>query len=423
MINNYIKNFKIKIYFMKIIKILENVWYINAKYNHNILTIIIILKYFMKLGITFFLLLIIYNYTLKEGKIEITKETYNLIKKINQYIIICRKGLLIEELKNYSDKPILTIIISLYNSAKTIKSSIRSVQNQKMKDIEIIVTEDSSTDNSFEIIKKLQEEDSRIKIIKNKSNKGALFSRSIGALNAKGKYITALDSDDLFINKEIFNICYQQSENYIDIIEFSGFSSSTELLKTNKNPIIPFYLKFKNNNEIILQPKLSNFIYERKNNKITKLIDGFICAKFIKNKTYKKALKFLGNWIYNEKVNFGEDRIVNFALFKVADSFKFIEEYGLIYYNISTSITNSLKNFERCHDELINIMSIFNNTKSIFESKIVIYELITRWNSTIYPGLNKKNKKYAQNLIKLILTSNYFSPKDKRKIQKLLQKL
>ena len=388
-----------------------------------ILRIIIKFKYIIKFGIYIFLLFIIYNYTLKESKIKITKETYNLIKKINKYIIICRKGLLIEEIKNIVDKPILTIIISLYNSAKTIKRSIRSVQNQKMKDIEIIVTEDCSTDNSLEILQKLQEEDSRIKIIKNKFNKGALFSKSIGALNAKGKYITSLDSDDLFINKDIFNICYQHSQNLIDIIEFSGFTSSTELLKKNQNPVIPYYLRFKTNNEIILQPKLSNFLYERKNNKIIRLIDGFICAKFIKNTTYKKALKFLGNWIFDEKVNYGDDRIVNFILFKVANSFKFIEEYGLIYYKISTSITNSLNNYERCHDELINIMSIFNSTKDYFESEIVIYELTSRWNSIIYPGLNKKNIKYVKNLIKLILKSKYFSIKDKNRIQKLLNKL
>ena len=318
------------------------------------------------------------------------------------------------------NKPIVTIVIPLYNSEKTIKSAIRSVQNQKMTDLEIIVIDDCSKDNSLKILEKLQKDDLRIKILKNKKNKGALFSKSIGVLNSKGDYILALDSDDLLINKDILNICYKHSEKVIDIIEFSGFTSSTEILVKNENPIIPYYLNFKKENEIIFQPKLSNFIYEQQNNTIIRLIDGYICGKFIKNKAYRKALKLLGKWIFIEKINYGEDRIVNFALFRISDSFKFIKEYGFIYYNISSSITNSIKSIERCHDELINIMSIFNITKFSFDLKIVMYELNSRWNSTIIPGLNKKNKNYAKKLFKEIMKLKYISKYDKNKVKLFL---
>ena len=77
-----------------------------------------------------------------------------------------------------------------------------------MVDIELLLIDDCSSDKSLNIIEKLQKEDKRIKIIKNQKNKGALFSRSLGTLKSKGKYIMALDSDDLFINPNIFNICY-----------------------------------------------------------------------------------------------------------------------------------------------------------------------------------------------------------------------
>ena len=108
----------------------------------------------------------------------------------------------------------------------------------------------------------------------------------------------------------------------------------------------------------------------------------------------------MGDWIYKEKVNYGDDRIINFVLFKIAYSFKFIEEFGLIYYeNNAFSISNSLTNISRCHDELINIMSIFNITKNTNDISIVIYELNFRWDWIIIPGLNKKNKEYAKNLL------------------------
>ena len=347
---------------------------------------------------------IIYDNSCKEKKIKITKQTYKLIKKINEYIIICRKGILLEGIKKSSKNIIATVVISSYNSEKTIKRAIRSVQNQKMSDIEIIIVEDCSVDNTLELLIQLQKEDSRIKLLVNKKNRGALYTKSIGTLKAQGKYLLLLDSDDLFINKDIFNICYKRGEKGIDIIEFSGFYCNQKTLEKYKNPFVPIYLRFKNNNELITQPRLSNFIYEQKNNTIIRLIDGFLCAKFIRTEIFKKTLKFLGDWIYSEKVNYGDDRIINFALFKIANSFQFINEYGLLYYNNSFSITNSINNKEKSHDELVNIMSIFNITRNTSDIKYVIYELYHRWNLTIYYGLNEaNNKEYAKNLITMLL--------------------
>ena len=130
---------------------------------------------------------------------------HNLIKKINNFIYVCTKGILLEDIKFSYIIPKISVVIPLFNSEKTIRTSIRSVQNQNEKAIEIIIIEDCSNDNSLKIIEKMKQEDSRIKIIKNKKNRGALFSKSIGALNSIGKYIFFLDSDDLFINLIIIN--------------------------------------------------------------------------------------------------------------------------------------------------------------------------------------------------------------------------
>ena len=122
-----------------------------------------------------------------------------------------------------------------------------------MADIEILLIDDFSSDKSPEIIEQLKKDDIRIKIIRNKKNKGALFSRSLGALKAKGKYIMALDSDDLFINENIFNLCYKEGKNNnLDIIEFSGFQVKNKILRlNNKYPKIAFYLRYKKNNLIL----------------------------------------------------------------------------------------------------------------------------------------------------------------------------
>ena len=71
-----------------------------------------------------------------------------------------------------------------------------------MLDIEIILVNDFSTDNTLLTIQKLKDEDTRIKIINNEKNMGILYSRSMGVLKAKGKYTLALDQDDFFLMKD-----------------------------------------------------------------------------------------------------------------------------------------------------------------------------------------------------------------------------
>ena len=56
-------------------------------------------------------------------------------------------------------------------------------------------------------------EDPRIKLIKNDKNRKLLYSKSIGALNAKGKYIMQLDQDDIFIRDDVFDILFSEIEN------------------------------------------------------------------------------------------------------------------------------------------------------------------------------------------------------------------
>ena len=106
------------------------------------------------------------------------------------------------------------------------------------------------TDDSPNIIKNLQNENKRIKIIKNKKNRGALYSKSIGILKSSGKYTMILDSDDLFDNENIFNICFNEAKQKdIDIIEFSGFKLNNEYFRLNKIPKIPFYWRLKHHSE------------------------------------------------------------------------------------------------------------------------------------------------------------------------------
>ena len=88
----------------------------------------------------------------------------------------------------------ISVVIPTYNREKTIKRAIDSILNQTYKDIEIIIVDDCSKDNTEEIIK--QYKDNRIKYIKLDKNSGACAARNKGIELAKGQYIAFQDSDD-----------------------------------------------------------------------------------------------------------------------------------------------------------------------------------------------------------------------------------
>ena len=112
----------------------------------------------------------------------------------------------------------ISIVMSCYNAQDTIEKAIRSVLDQSYKDIELIVVNDCSTDNSVEIVKSLMQNDSRIRLINHNVNKGAGIARRAGVENIKGEYMTFLDSDD-YLKKNCLKKLYDAAKHYnVDII-------------------------------------------------------------------------------------------------------------------------------------------------------------------------------------------------------------
>ena len=147
--------------------------------------------------------------------------TAEMVDKFNKFTNICHNGILLDNQKYPLLKnPKISVVIPLYNGGKYLYYSLRSVQNQKMKEIEIILVDDCSTDDTIKIVEKYMEEDERIRLIKNVKNRKILYSKSIGALNSNGKYIVQLDQDDLFIRDDIFDILYYEAENNnLDLVQ------------------------------------------------------------------------------------------------------------------------------------------------------------------------------------------------------------
>ena len=99
----------------------------------------------------------------------------------------------------------VSIIVPVYNAAEYIENTISMVINQSFCDWELLLVDDSSSDNSIEVIENYLEKypDERIRLIKKKKNEGAALTRNRGIEEARGRYISFLDADDLWTGKKL----------------------------------------------------------------------------------------------------------------------------------------------------------------------------------------------------------------------------
>ncbi len=111
---------------------------------------------------------------------------------------------------------LISVIIPVYNVEKYIRRCVKSVLNQTYKEIEIILVDDGSTDNSGKICDELEKEDLRIKTIHIK-NSGAAKARNVGLDKAKGEYISFIDSDDWILPTFLERLLHECVENNADI--------------------------------------------------------------------------------------------------------------------------------------------------------------------------------------------------------------
>jgi len=124
----------------------------------------------------------------------------------------------------------VSVVIPVYNTEDYVNDAIKSILDQTLVDIEIIVINDGSTDRSLSIISKLANLDGRIRIV-NRENKGISNSRNEGISKARGKYIYFMDSDDVLSPNALCE-CLDRCENEnLDFVFFNAeaFGESSDL--------------------------------------------------------------------------------------------------------------------------------------------------------------------------------------------------
>ena len=264
--------------------------------------------------------------------ISYKNELKSNILNIENYYKICNNGILInkktkEFIKNIN--PIISIVSTIYDKEKYIMRFLRSIQNQQFENIEIIIIDDFSEDNSVMVLENLQKIDKRIKIIKHYKNKGTLICRNEGILISRGKYIIIPDIDDI-LSYDIMNQCLIKiNQTNSDMIIFNTYLGY-------KNIFMHYQIK-DYENKIIYQPKLSSFIFY--GNGHLEIIDPIIRNKFIKRTILINALNNINNFFLSQNIIFYEDTLINFMLYKTSKSFYYLKSIGYFYISNQDSTT------------------------------------------------------------------------------------
>ena len=346
----------------------------------------------------------IYNNKNKIENNKFLEETFDPIniefKKSINFVKTCESKDLIyfqSSIDNKLKDPKISVVIPLYNCERYILRAIKSVQLQNMSDFEIVLIDDHSTDNTYKLVSKIQNEDKRIRILKNRNNRGILY---ITQINEKGNF---------------------------DIVEFKAISNK----KINRHILNSKLIdsKFTHPNQFILyQPKLGMFpISIGKKPGTYGLNDIFLWCKCIKTKIYQKALNKLGPHRYSRLMIRYEDIITNYMILNVAESFIYVKKYGI--YHIVRSGSGVDIGWNKI-PRIINILylvdvvidfSLDNIKNKKLAAYLIIYFLrLARVKKTL------KRSRYRMNLfiscLKRVFSSAYISENDKNIIRTILKK-
>ena len=154
---------------------------------------------------------------------ELFKITRNDQYDVRDFYEICKNGRLIDNhIYEASDKPLVSFVLPSFNKENDLIKTVRSIQNQSFKNIEIIIMNDCSTDNSFSIFEYLLQTDPRIRVFHHLKNMGCWRSRLDGFLYSRGKYVQHFDTGDIFVDNYVVEDIYNYAVKYtLDSVRFS----------------------------------------------------------------------------------------------------------------------------------------------------------------------------------------------------------
>lgn len=404
---------EIKLKYLKIDKLFKNIiFFILLTFNiiiyiKNILTI----RYCRDL---------LHNIKKYESQINISEKTIKEFRNINS------NNLLIKNNKFTKNSfPDVTVILIIFNQAHCLHKALRSIQNQSIKNLEIIIIDDCSIDNSIDLIKNYQEEDGRIILIQHEINQGKIKSRSDGISQATGKYITVLDGDDALIHKDILlHSFYIANLGNLDIVEFKMLIYKNGIFTRWHNRYLI------NTNDIIYQPELrTKFFLLVDDYRIRTIQNANICGKIIKNNVLKRVVINIGQKYTEDFILSWEDTIMTVSLFQIAKSYYYMKKNGYYYSKddkkiiINNSRKNkSKKNVIRGMDRVKLLLFLIEKTKNNkIERQMIFHEMMYINNLIDFYRNTNHNYEMVYTILDKMIRSRFLS-KNQKNIMLFLKK-
>ena len=230
-----------------------------------------------------------------------------------------------------NNEPLVSVIMPVYNAENFLDKSVSSVINQTYKNLEILLIDDCSTDNSYNILKEYANKDNRIKLFHNEQNKHVSATRNVGIKNATGKYLYFIDSDDFIDNDYIEHLVKTAEKENADIVV------NTNIYDFHKNQkTLSFFSR-----------EFNRRIFDDKKVLAIKIFPS------VWNRLFKRELQTKYNILFPTDIKIGEDASFNILFFSKSNNIAFISPNSFYYYN---------KNNKNSIATTVNYNLYFNNT-------------------------------------------------------------
>ena len=295
---------------------------------------------------------------------------------------------------------------------------LTSIQNQDLKNIEIILVDDLSLDRSLDIIREIMKTDPRIKLYLNNENKGILYTKCKGVNYSKGKYVIVLDEDDLFAQREVLSTLYELAEK--DGLDMLGFSS----LFTESYKKKAFYIHHYYESPIIFQPNISKLSHDYTlDGNVKRTGDNIWCYLF-KTELFNNTISQINDRFLNTKMNCHEDYLILFLITRIAKKSRQIPRIFHIKITYGKPQNYSTKAIEKekmnlfCQSYLNYIEFILIKTNNtIKDKKIASFELERYFFNKTECQNNIYIRKKAIKICNLFLNNEYIEKYIKIKIK------
>lgn len=289
---------------------------------------------------------------------------------------------------------LISIIVPNYNNGKYIADCIDSLINQTYRNIEIVIIDDGSTDNSVDIIRQYLT-DKRIKLICQK-NQGANIARKVGLNNSTGQYCLYVDGDDWLELNSIETLVGIICKKEYDVVKFLGVIEPIKKIKNKYD--------FGNKNEQeLFYPEIYNLLIE------TKVLHN-LCFSL-----YKKEL-LLNNKAFYSHISYAEDYYANLELFSKKPTL-LITNKELYHYRMNQNSTTKridkdtlVKNFNEMifvYEQLFDYLKKWNIDNDINRSK-VSFVIIDATREILLRMTKNSNKKDFNIIAKELLDKKVF---------------